>query len=72
MGSSECLTHWPSRLSQGTTIVAHFRNVNAAGHFYWFDMPESGDTELHTEPRRPTGYARMSGVHGRPTTSAPL
>ncbi|WP_432089612.1 DUF6461 domain-containing protein [Streptomyces sp. bgisy095] len=49
MGSSERLTHWSSWLSQGTTIVAHFRNVDAADHFYWFDMPESGDTKLHTE-----------------------
>ncbi|WTW95344.1 DUF6461 domain-containing protein [Streptomycetaceae bacterium NBC_01309] len=34
-------------LSQGTTVVSHFRNVNAVDHFYWF---EDGELRLHFEP----------------------
>lgn len=34
-------------LSRGTRLVSHFRNVNAADHFYWH---EDGRERLHFEP----------------------
>src|SRR5215469_4611510 len=37
-------------LSAGTRIVAHHRNVNANGRFYWV---EDGDIRLHFEPLEP-------------------
>lgn len=37
-------------LSRQTTVVSHFRNVNAVDHFYWF---EDGELRLHFEPLFP-------------------
>ncbi|MGW1840384.1 DUF6461 domain-containing protein [Streptomyces sp. NPDC002067] len=34
-------------LSQGRTVVSHFRNVNAVDHFYWY---RDGAIRLHFEP----------------------
>lgn len=34
-------------LSQGTTVVSHFRNVNAVDHFTWY---EDSELRLHFEP----------------------
>ncbi|MBB4944526.1 hypothetical protein F4556_000061 [Kitasatospora gansuensis] len=34
-------------LSEGTRLVAHYRNINAVDHFYW---QEGGRTRLHFEP----------------------
>lgn len=40
-------------LSRGTTVVSHFRNINAVDHFNWY---EDGELRLHFEPLFP--YAR--------------
>lgn len=37
-------------LSRQTTVVSHFRNVNAVDHFHWF---ENGELRLHFEPLFP-------------------
>lgn len=42
-------------LSRGTTLVSHYRNVNAPDSFYWI---EDGDIRLHFEPSFP---ARRDG-----------
>jgi len=38
-------------LSRGTTLVSHFRNVNAVDHFCWI---EDGDIRLYFEPLFPS------------------
>lgn len=38
-------------ISRGTTVVPHFRNINAVDHFNWF---EDGELRLHFEPLFPT------------------
>lgn len=37
-------------VSRGRTVVSHFRNINAVGHFHWF---EDGTERLHFEPLFP-------------------
>ncbi|WP_326648683.1 MULTISPECIES: DUF6461 domain-containing protein [unclassified Streptomyces] len=39
-------------ISRGTTVVPHFRNINAVDHFNWF---EDGELRLHFEPLFPYG-----------------